>query len=149
LYRLKADTCEMDHNAFGIPCVEKRFQRDRARPSTVPSLFMDTGGFLKRDLGALSSVMNFAVLHEWKKINPVLPWLKSVKERRDPIVLPTDEDIALVTKMAPGNWPHLIQAALVTGAREDELVSAKRVQRDLERQTLRSLENATSAEQSI
>jgi integrase/recombinase XerD len=88
---------------------------------------------VKRDLGALSSVMNFAVLEGWCEKNPVLARMKVIKEKRDPIYLPRDEDIALVIEHAPGIWPHLIRAALVTGARENELVSAKRDQVDRER----------------
>ncbi|MFX9058164.1 hypothetical protein ABTN75_20170, partial [Acinetobacter baumannii] len=40
-----------------------------------------TKATVKRDLSALSSVMNYAVAHEYRESNPVLPWLKTVKER--------------------------------------------------------------------
>ena len=69
--------------------------------------------------------------------------MKVTKEKRDPIVLPRDEDIALVVKMAPklnpeqwGNWGYLIEAALVTGCREDELVNAARDDIDHKHKTL-------------
>ena len=62
---------------------------------------------IKRDLGALSSVLNHACLHQWMEINPVLPWLRLIKERRDPILLPRRQDIELVISRAPGNWPYL------------------------------------------
>jgi hypothetical protein len=32
---------------------------------------------------------NHACLHQWAESNPVLPWLRLIKERRDPILLPT------------------------------------------------------------
>jgi integrase/recombinase XerD len=80
--------------------------------------------------------MNHATLHEWIDRNPVLPWLHNLKERRDPIILPRPEDIELVIKRAPGNWPHLIRAAWVTGARENELISAKRQHVDHQRKEL-------------
>jgi integrase/recombinase XerD len=102
-----------------------------------------TNATLKRNLGALSSVCNFCVLHDMLDHNPVLPWLKSTKEHRDPIVLPRDEDIALVIKMAAklnpeswGNWPYLIEVALVTGAREDELIRSQCADIDYMRETL-------------
>jgi integrase/recombinase XerD len=85
-----------------------------------------TDATIKRDLGALSSVMNFAVDEEWISENPVLPKLKRLKERRDPIILPSDRDIALVIERAPGMVGAMITAALKTGAREDELAKAKR-----------------------
>jgi integrase/recombinase XerD len=91
---------------------------------------------IKRDLGALSSVMNFAVLEGWCEKNPVLARMKVIKEKRDPIYLPREEDIELVIQHAPGMWPHLIRAAWVTGARQDELVSAKRDQVNHQRKEL-------------
>jgi integrase/recombinase XerD len=81
---------------------------------------------VKRDLVALSSVMNFAVLHEYCEYNPVLPWLKSLKERRDPIVEPRDQDIELMIARSRFMWPLIIRAALVTGIREDALVNIQR-----------------------
>jgi integrase/recombinase XerD len=95
-----------------------------------------TNATIKRDLVALSSVMNNASLHQWIESNPVLPWLKNVKERRDPILLPRRQDIELVISRAPGNWPYLIRAAWATGAREDELVRAKRRDVDHDRKEL-------------
>ncbi|RTE92765.1 tyrosine-type recombinase/integrase [Bradyrhizobium sp. LVM 105] len=85
-----------------------------------------TKATVKRDLSALSSVMNYAVAHEYRESNPVLPWLKTVKERRDPIVEPRDEDIALVVEHARGMWPQLVLAALKTGIREDALIRSQR-----------------------
>jgi integrase/recombinase XerD len=89
-----------------------------------------TNATVKRDLGALSSVMNFAMDHYGVEENPVLPRLGRIKERRDPINLPHDEDIALVKSRAPGLWPYLVDAALKSGCREDELIKATR--RDLD-----------------
>jgi integrase/recombinase XerD len=85
-----------------------------------------TTATIKRDLVALSSVLNFAVLHQYCEYNPVLPWLKSLKERRDPICEPRDQDIELVIKRARGLWPYIIRAALVTGIRETALVNIQR-----------------------
>ena len=59
-----------------------------------------TNATIKRDLVALSSVMNNACLHQWTESNPVLPWLNNVKERRDPILLPRRQDIELVISRA-------------------------------------------------
>jgi integrase/recombinase XerD len=80
-----------------------------------------TNATIKRDLGALSSVINFAILQGWSEANPVLAKLALVPERRDPIMLPTDRDIALVMQHASGMVGDMMRAALVTGAREDEL----------------------------
>jgi len=89
-----------------------------------------TNATIKRDLGALSSIMNFAILQGWIETNPVLAKLALVPERRDPILLPSDRDIALVIERAPGMVGAMVRAALLTGAREDELAKAKRIDID-------------------
>jgi integrase/recombinase XerD len=106
-----------------------------------------TNATVRRDLGALSSVINYAVDRGWCESNPVLPRMRGVKERRDPIVLPNDKDIELVISrglecdrrpgaQAVSMWPQLIRAAWVTGARQAELVTAKRSQLDHQRKEL-------------
>jgi integrase/recombinase XerD len=95
-----------------------------------------TNATIKRDLGALSSIMNFAILQGWIEGNPVLAKLALVPERRDPIMLPTGRDIALVMERAPGMVGAMMMAALKTGAREDELAKAKRVDLDHGRKQL-------------
>lgn len=91
---------------------------------------------IRRDLVALSSVMGFAVDRGWREDNPVLPRLSRLRERRDPIVLPDPEHIALVVKRLPGNLKHLTMAALKTGCRQDELVGAERRELDFTRRQL-------------
>jgi integrase/recombinase XerD len=81
---------------------------------------------IKRDLVALSSVVNFAIDQGWIESNPVLPRMQRIKERRDPITLPRTEDIDLVIGRSPGMVKDLIRAAMATGAREDELLRAQR-----------------------
>jgi len=85
-----------------------------------------TNGTIKRDLVALSSVVNFAVDQGWMESNPVLARMKRVKETREPIALPRPEDIALVVSRAPGMVKDLVAVAIATGAREDELLKARR-----------------------
>src|SRR5260370_5437867 len=83
-----------------------------------------TDATIKRDLVALSSVANFAVDEGYREDNPVLPRLKRIKERRDPIVLPRPHDVAKVVARAPGLFAALIVAARATGARQEELAAA-------------------------
>jgi integrase/recombinase XerD len=91
---------------------------------------------LKRDLTALSSVLNFAIDQGYRTDNPVLPRMRRLKERREPIVLPQPEHIALAVRRAPGMMGHLIQAAMVTGARQGELLRAQRDHIDDRRQQM-------------
>jgi integrase/recombinase XerD len=83
-----------------------------------------TDATIKRDLVALSSLVNYAIDQGWTESNPVLPRMRLLKERRDPIFLPSHEDIALVLDRAPVSLRFIIEAALKTGAREEELVLA-------------------------
>jgi integrase/recombinase XerD len=85
-----------------------------------------TTATIRRDLVAFSSVIQFACDEDWCESNPVLPRLRRLKERRDPIVEPRDEDIALMIERSRGMWPYVIEAAVRTGVREDALVGLKR-----------------------
>jgi integrase/recombinase XerD len=79
---------------------------------------------IKRDLTALSSVLTYAIAQDWIESNPVLPRLRLIKERRNPIVLPRMEDVQRVIDRAPAMFATLIRAALVTGCRQNELAQA-------------------------
>jgi integrase/recombinase XerD len=88
---------------------------------------------IKRDLTALSSVMDFCVDEGWRDDNPVSTWLRPggrrksrLQERRDPIQLPDHKHIAMVIARAPALFAALIGAAVKTGARLDELAKANR-----------------------
>lgn len=89
-----------------------------------------TGATIRRDLTALSSVLDFCEAEEWREGNPALTVMKRVKEQRDPIVLPEPEAIRRVIRRAPGNFARLIEAAWLTGCRLNELVRAERKQLD-------------------
>lgn len=98
---------------------------------------------IKRDLTALSSVFDYCVDQDWMEINPVMAWLKPghrkksrLQERRDPIVLPEPGHIQMVIDAAPGLFAKMIEAALKTGARLDELGKAERRHFDKSRQQL-------------
>jgi integrase/recombinase XerD len=95
-----------------------------------------TSATIKRDLVALSAVTNAAIAEGWVDANPVLPRLKNIKERRDPIVLPDRAHIDLVMERAPGMVRDLIDAAVRTGAREDELLKLRRPDIDHDRKQM-------------
>ena len=77
---------------------------------------------IKRDLVALSSVMSFAIDQGWCDSNPVLPRMRRLKERRDPIVLPVRAHIDLVISRCPGVVAEMVKVAMATGARQGELL---------------------------
>ncbi len=81
---------------------------------------------VRRDLVALSSVMNYAVAQAWINSNPVLARMATVKEGRDPIVLPRVQDVSLCIERAPGMFANMSRAAALVGARQDELAHMRR-----------------------
>lgn len=91
---------------------------------------------IRRDLTALSSVLEFAETQDYREGNPALTVLKNLVERRDPIVLPTHENIERVYRRAPQMMAAIARAALATGCRMDELVKAERANLDHERRQL-------------
>jgi integrase/recombinase XerD len=95
-----------------------------------------TNATVKRDLVALSSVMNFAIDQGWAESNPILPRLQRIKERRDPIVLPRSDDVETLIARAPGMLANLVAAARATGCRQNELIAARCAQLDLKARRL-------------
>lgn len=85
-----------------------------------------TTATIRRDLTALSSVLEYAEDHDYREGNPALARLRKLKERRDPIVLPEHAHIERVAAVAPPMLAALTRAALATGCRQSELVYAER-----------------------
>jgi integrase/recombinase XerD len=85
-----------------------------AKPATV-----------RRDLTALSAVLGFAASQGQREGNPALDAARMLKERRDPIRLPTEDAIAAVVDAAGPRFGPLIIAARLTGARQAELCALR------------------------
>lgn len=81
---------------------------------------------IKRDLVALGSVLKFARI----KNNPALACLQTLKERRDPIMLPEPAHIQRMIARCPGRMSTLVHVAWLTGCRLSELVTAQRASLD-------------------
>jgi len=87
---------------------------DKATPATV-----------RRDLTAISRVLEHAEALGWREGNPTLSKRRLLKERRDPIVLPTVRDIDLIVARSSPRFGGLISAALMTGCRQEELTTVR------------------------
>jgi integrase/recombinase XerD len=90
--------------------ITQRRAVDKATPATV-----------RRDLTAVSRVLEYAEALGWREGNPTLSKRKLLRERRDPIVLPTASDMDLIVAQSSPRFGGLICAALLTGCRQDEL----------------------------
>ncbi|MGH6875925.1 MAG: tyrosine-type recombinase/integrase [Rhizomicrobium sp.] len=97
-----------------------------------------TTATIRRDLTALADVLDYAIDQEWRTDddNPARDRLRKLKERRDPIVLPEHAHIARVIAAASPALAPLIEAALKTGCRQNELVTAQRAGLDHARRQL-------------
>jgi integrase/recombinase XerD len=95
-----------------------------------------TTATLRRDLGALASVLTYCQTENWRTDNPAFDRLRLLKERRDPIMLPNPVHVERVIRRAPGLMGAIIQAARVTGCRLEELVGAVRANLDHTRREL-------------
>jgi len=92
---------------------------------------------IRRDLTAISKVLDYAISENWREDNPTLSRRRLIKERRDPITLPAPEDVEKVISAASPAFGALIRAAWLTGCRQDELVTASWRDYDPIRKTLR------------
>jgi len=95
-----------------------------------------TTATIRRDLGAMASVLTWCQLDGQRSDNPALDRVRLLKERRDPIVLPDPAHVRMVIERAPGLLCAMIQAAWSTGCRQDELVKAERRHLDHDRREL-------------
>jgi len=83
---------------------------------------------IKNDLIALSQLLAFADEQDWRDGNPAKDKLARLKPRRDPFILPLDSLIEAVLDDCVPDMQLLAKAALLTGARQEELCKAKRTQ---------------------
>lgn len=125
------------------PFVEGKYldQVDRSLVATFVQARRDakvSTATIRRDLTALSSILEYAMDEGLREEgdNPALTRLKRLKERRDPIVLPEQEDIWEVISKAPTGLAAMISAAWKTGCRQNELVTAERMKLDHQRRQL-------------
>ena len=83
-----------------------------------------TPATIRRDLTAISRVLEYAEGQEWREGNPTLSKRKLLKERRDPIVLPEPCEVEAMIVAASPRFGALIRAAHLTRCRQKELVEA-------------------------
>jgi integrase/recombinase XerD len=78
----------------------------------------------RRDLTVVAAVLRWCVAKQWRKDNPAEAWHRAIiKEKRDPMILPSDYDIDAVVAVATGNFAQMIRCAQYTGMREEECAS--------------------------
>lgn len=91
---------------------------------------------VRRDLTALSNLFEFAFDENIVDRNYALERMKALKERRDPIILPEHRHIDMVIARAPKSLAAMARVALNEGARQAEIVYARRSRIDHYRREL-------------
>jgi integrase/recombinase XerD len=91
---------------------------------------------VRRDMTAISAVLTYSEAMGWSEGNATLSKRRLLRERRDPILLPTEESYAAVIAASSPEMAALIIAARLTGCRQNELVTAKWTRFDAAAKTL-------------
>lgn len=88
-----------------------------------------TTATIRRDLTAISSVLDYAIGEGWIQENATLTVRhKRMRERRDPITLPTEAAIKAMIEASPDRFADAIEFARETGMRQDEIFGLTRRQ---------------------
>jgi integrase/recombinase XerD len=91
---------------------------------------------LKNDLGALSSLCDFAEIKKWLDENPVQMILRKIKVPAQRIVPPLQRDYDIIRARAPQGMAWAMDGAKATGCRLGELVKSTSDHVDRNRQQL-------------
>lgn len=81
---------------------------------------------IRRDLQAISSLLDFAEEEGWREGNPAHAKMRKLKEHRDPITLPDEADYEFVLSRLSTGHADMLRAARATGMRQDELAKVVR-----------------------
>lgn len=101
----------------------RQIVRERARQGA-------TNATIRRDLTAMSSVLDAAINEGWIEENPAHSFdRRRLDESRDPIVLPDDASIAAVLALG-SRFVEMAAFARLTGMREEEIASLRHDQVD-------------------
>lgn len=91
-----------------------------------------TNATIRRDLTALSRILACCVAWGWRDDNPARDFDRSIiRERRDPIRPPTDEEVAAVVAACPPMFAGLVRFLAQTGMRQEEAAGLEWAQVDL------------------
>lgn len=80
-----------------------------------------TTATIRRDLTAMSSVIEHAIDEGWMLNNHTLAVRRKLKEKRDPIVLPQEGSMAMMLAASPKRFADAQEFARETGMRQEEI----------------------------
>jgi integrase/recombinase XerD len=121
-YGVSLEQCDSVLGGYGVAAI------DGAALNALISSRQKAGAksaTIRRDLTAISRVLEFAEAQDWREGNPTLSKRRLLKERRDPITLPDHADVEAMIAVCSSRFGALVRAAWLTGCRQDELVRLK------------------------
>lgn len=75
----------------------------------------------RRDLTAVSHVLRWCKANGWVRANVAHLWERdAIPEKRDPIILPTADEIDALVSACPGNFANLVRFLQYSGVRQEE-----------------------------
>lgn len=122
LKALEAELLPLFIDEIDKAVVQKVVRRRRAEGVTTATI--------RRDLTALSGILDFAEDHDYREGNPALSVTKKLTERRNPIALPNLDHVRRVIDRASSTLGAIAWAARLTGCRQNELQYAERANLD-------------------
>jgi integrase/recombinase XerD len=115
------------------PCLVQKIDLDLLRTIVRERRKVASNATVRRDLTAVSSVLDHAMDEGWIEENPARMFdRRRLKEDREPIVLPQPEAIAAVLVLG-SRFVDMAELARETGMREEEIASLRHSQVDRDR----------------
>lgn len=109
-----------------------------------------TNATVKRDITTLSRMLACCQAWGWIDKNVAKDFDRSViKERRDPISPPSDDDVERMISACPYMFGRIIKALELTGMRQEEAVGLERKSVDLKEGTITLIKTKTSSPRTI
>lgn len=109
-----------------------------------------TNATIRRDLTAVSVILRACRTWGWADSNPALDFDRGiVRERRDPIRPPSDDDVKKMVARCPGNFAKCVLFLRYTGMRQQEAVMLEWPQVDLKRKAAQLLDTKTSRARAV
>ena len=84
-----------------------------------------TSATIRRDLTAMSSVIEHAIEEGWIETNPTLAFRRRIKEKFEPIMLPQAASIAMMEAASPPRFADAQEFARKSGMREEEIFALR------------------------
>jgi integrase/recombinase XerD len=118
------------------PCMVQKIDADLLKTIVRERKKLASNATIKRDLTAISSVLDHAMDEGWIDENPARMFdRRRLKEDREPIVLPQPDAIAAVLALR-SRFVDMAEFARETGMREEEIASLHHSQVDRDRMAL-------------